>query len=139
MKTATLTGVQLEYAVALAEGYKFGAPKRLANVHTYLFPLSAPGWKTLGAVCLYSDGWGDNVPKFSTGPAGDAIIDREHITTKWMGDIHRLEPSWIAHMPYASGQLTRTGTDGATRRIAAMRAFVESRLGPEIDIHEVIK
>ncbi len=137
MKTATLTGAQLDYAVALAEGYKFGAPRRLPNVHVYLFPLSVPGWKTLGAVTFGSDGWSANVPKFCTGPAADDIIDRESITTRWMGDINRLE-KWIAHMPHEKGQFERIGV-GATRREAAMHAWVQHKLGDEIEIHEVIK
>lgn len=135
IQIANLNIVQLNYAVALAEGYKFGAPRRLPSVHAYLFPLSRPDWKTLGAVALYSDGWSDNVPWFCTGPAGDEIIDREKISVRWSESVNQ----WIAHMPYPPGADERTGVCGATRRIAAMRIRVQHKLGPEIEIHEAIK
>lgn len=131
---ATLTGVQLDYAVALAEGYKFGRPRRLPNAHFYLFPLSRPDWKTLGAVALHSDGWGENVPRFSTGPAGDEIIDRECIDT-----MHIRHKGWSARIDRRSTEQPPVTGRGNTRREAAMRCWAVFKLGEEIEMHEVIK
>lgn len=127
--------IQLDYAVALAEGFVFGEPRRLPNVHAYLFPLSRPGWKTLGAAGFFSDGWGESVPRFCTGPAGDLIIDREHIDT-----MHIRHKGWSARIDRRSVEQPPVTGRGVGRREAAMRAWVTHKLGTtEIEIHEVIK
>lgn len=119
MKTSELIDIGLDYAVALAEG----VPSSRIIISSY------------GS--LFGGGWGRYFP--STGTAGDDIIDRECITTRWMGDIDGFEPLWIAHMPYPAGKFERTGSGGPTRRIAAMRAYVTSKLGDDVEIPEGIQ
>jgi len=123
VKTNTLTGLALDYAVALAEG---------AN------PAMVAG---LGRPCAAMDhGHGFEVRQYSTnGPDGDYIIDREKISAVW-DDRHNI---WRARLPSrvrmrvagADRQVRcRVHTDGPTRRIAAMRAWVMFKLGDEVEI-----
>ena len=60
---------------------------------------------------------------------GGSIIEREKIQTGWDGD------QWIAKYEIGDG----TWQSGPTALIAAMRCFVKSKLGDEIDTPEAMK
>lgn len=132
MKTADLTGPALRYAVALAEGYKFGAPRRVEwqGLVEWHFPLSKPGWDRVGNAPFRPhacNAWG-NVPRFEDGLHADDIIDREKISTAFSGMTDR----WYAWVYIPRAEPVEIG--GATRREAAMRAWAIYNLDPEIDI-----
>lgn len=124
VKTNTLTGAALDYAVAVAEGCNVAVTQPLEVGHTY-----RPAYP---AIMLEGVGqhFRPRVPRYCTESAGDDIIDRERIGTEPLP--HRNEPAWQAFIhsssPYAYTVI------GPTRRIAAMRCYVASRLGNEIDI-----
>jgi hypothetical protein len=157
-KIAELSGAALDYAVALAEGYKFGAPRPLRFHGALLYPLARPGWSTLGSVILYREPsiyWGDNVPRFTTMHYGDEIIDREGITVIRCDDDYGVDeegfttgehiPSWAATMgQHSADEVFGSQGDnwgraftldvsnvvyGVTRREAAMRCWAISELG----------
>ena len=111
MKTRMLTGRALDYAVALAEGH---APiRKEASEHVW-FLFLIDGYTRTSA--LYVDG-----------PAGDLIIDRELIETSPYEYADRVV--WWAYLKDCN-----CGHEGATRREAAMRTYVASKLGDEVDI-----
>jgi hypothetical protein len=91
MKTSELSGAQLDWAVAKAEGY----PDEDISVD----------WN-------YSTNW----------EQGGPIIEREGIALYLYGDAE-----WNAHI----GNKESTGS---TPLVAAMRCYVASRLGNEIDL-----
>ncbi len=110
MKTIELTGRALDYAVALAEHGQ-------TDVEEFNF--------------FYGEGCNPDL-LYSSNKVGDDIIDREMISTQVYDASFKPDHMWGAYLP---GQIpyTRPAT-GPTRRIAAMRAWVMHKLGPEIDI-----
>ena len=103
MKTSELSGVQLDWAVAKAEGVTC-APYKSVVVDEGCNPL------------MYHDDWG------LAGP----IIQRERI---------RLDPRgvWVAGHDSSNDEYL-----GATPLIAAMRCYVASKLGEEVEIPKEI-
>jgi hypothetical protein len=71
-------------------------------------------------------------PCFSTDWAqGGPIIEREGIK---MGRIDSLNgPYWEAHMPYGTSD---DSAEGSTPLVAAMRCYVASKLGDEVEVPE---
>lgn len=122
MKTpvAKLTGRALDYAVALAEG---GTNLQYDTVATY--------WITInGKDLALSSGWAASMSFApSSSSVGDDIIDREMISTT-------VEHSgvWLAYMGFNLGDEKRCMVVGSTRREAAMRCYVASKLGAEVEI-----
>lgn len=119
MKTrvARLTGDLLDYAVALAEKYE-------PRCSWMLEQQGYDAWQQ------YEHAHGNPVPAYSTGSAGDTIIDREKIETRWCVTDGDGSGYWMAQ-----NILTDTyGYSGATRRIAAMRCYVASKFGAEIEL-----
>jgi hypothetical protein len=118
--TETLTGLALTYAVALAEG---GTGLSFDTVATW--------WITInGKDRALSSGWAQAFTPL-TGKDGDDIIDREKIDTDYdWGD-----KSWHAVIRLHDEYVEVWGT---TRREAAMRCFVASRLGDEVEIPEAL-
>ena len=88
------------------------------------------------AQCEYVDvryGFDDNCPEYSTNWAqGGAIIEREGIST-WVFD----DVTWKAENPFASG--VDQVFEGSTPLIAAMRCYVASVMGDEVDVPEELK
>ncbi len=114
MKTRDLKGRALDYAVALAEGFR---PFIHYGVTNHPMPV-------IGRGSFYPP-----IPMYVEGPAaGDAIIDRELIDT-W----HRKGTGWCASIK--SPGIGREW-HGTTRREAAMRAWVYHKLGDEVEIPE---
>lgn len=120
MKTpvATLTGDLLNYAVALAEKYEPRCSWMLAQQ-------GYTAWQQ------YEHAHGNPVPAYLTSSAGDDIIDREKISVSWTGKawlgatLVEPDPGYcrFGHKHYA-----------ATRREAAMRCYVASKFGDEIEL-----
>ncbi len=114
MRTADLTGAALDWAVAKCEGREntFGR-SRLKPYELYRGPSFSTDW-----------------------PQGGPIIERERIgvtpMTPTVGD-DRMQ-FWYANH---EGQLDFQ--DGPTPLIAAMRCYVASNLGDEVDIPEELK
>ncbi len=109
IQTAELTGAALDYAVALAEGLPCKA-----YIH--------------GTECwIYVSPSGHEVYSPSSGIEGDEIIDRWMIATQPTGIV-----AWGANLQDENGK--GFFGNGPTRRIAAMRCFVCSRLGKEVEI-----
>lgn len=115
MKTNELTGRALDWAVAKCEGateeWRSGAP--------FL-------WR--GVACIRIDGHDVNYRPSTDWMQGGPIIEREKIgvvtspddANVWIGSI--FEPDW---------KFNRTGP---TPLIAAMRCYVASKLGDEVEI-----
>ena len=111
MKTAELTGAALDWAVELASGTHW----------------SANGYFIYGGSCSASAQYTDKCASYSTDWAqGGPIIERAGICldAPAPGDIE-----WTA----MSG-LFRSMTFGPTLLIAAMRCYVASKLGDEVEI-----
>lgn len=113
IKTSELTGRALAYTVAQIEGHESRCP----------WLLEKEGWASWQS---YELAWGNPIPRYATNwEVGGPIIDREGIGTRpdtglnwWVADIKG--GVYIDH--------------GPTALIAAMRCFVASKLGDEVDI-----
>lgn len=114
MKTSELTGVFLDWAVTKAEGlsHDFEGPTSIWGCH----------------------GWG------TSWEMGGPIIQRECITTKigyWNVDFETLEiEAWCARTGKDEVEDNDVWQYGPTPLIAAMRCYVASQLGDEVDIPE---
>ena len=106
MKTSELQGAALDWAVAKCEGATETAPQKFY------------GWK--GALFGYSTNWAQGGP----------IIEREGINLE-------NNPSrchWIASTPAPEHRNGAVETVGLTPLIAALRCYVASKLGDEVEI-----
>lgn len=122
-RVADLEGAQLDWAVAVA-----------ANE-----PLSVDAWQAAtrpGTVPFVMIGLG-SVDKRVYYPSsswchGGPIIERERIDIEWWQDSNDLSVGWdaVVHMSVTQ----RVRLDGPTPLIAAMRAFVASKLGDEVEV-----
>jgi hypothetical protein len=112
IKTNELTGAALDWAVATADNYDEGWLRRQLtnpNPHTRSIP-------------AYSTDWAHGGP----------IIEREKYDLAWEGDRER----WVCFANDTDDDLNSIEAVGHTPLIAAMRCYVASKLGPEIDIPE---
>jgi hypothetical protein len=107
MKTSELTGAALDWAVAKCEG----APEYL---------LDKP-WRASELLEHYSTDWAQGGP----------IIEREGLQLRKRNDHYFPEPFW-----QAGRWIDITLTPGPTPLIAAMRCYVASKLGDDINIPE---
>lgn len=113
MKTSELTGATLDWAVAKCEGHESRCPWLLEKE-------GYTAWQS------YERAWGNPLPRYSTDWAqGGPIIEREKIAVWHRGD----EWPWRAQQSDTSHL-----KGGATPLIAAMRCYVASKLGDEIEI-----
>lgn len=110
MKTTELTGHALNWAVAKCEGVTFALWSG-AVVDEFCNPLT------------YHDDWAQGGP----------IIEREKIELKYLG--YDNPPYWGA-LKFAPSKYERKGATGPTPLIAAMRCYVASKLGDEVEIPE---
>jgi len=117
-KTNELTGPALDWAVAVADNL---LPKHISLNTDLTHPLVLDGIQSYGPSFIWSQG----------GP----IIEREGITTAPRKE-HGKRVAWVATLiePPAVCEC-----EGKTQLIAAMRCFVTSKLGDEIEIPEVLK
>ncbi len=120
MKTSKLQGAALDWAVAKCEGF------RVELNHQYTEDKKFDGWWQCGPyhwqpLCKYSTDWSQGGP----------IIEREEI------DIYCHESPksgcgwWVAEI---TG--TKAKARGNTPLVAAMRCYVASKLGDEVEIPE---
>jgi hypothetical protein len=125
IKISELTGAALDWAVAIAEGFR---PSQLyiskwsksspASIYTRTFDDDGnPEGYITGPDRLYSRKW----------EAGGPIIEREKIATRENGD----SDDW-----YACKRWDNHGKFGATPLIAAMRCYVASKMGDTIEVPE---
>ena len=110
MKTSELTGAPLDWAVAKCEGVQFSKCAGFAG----------PGdWRP---ATRYSADW------VQAGP----IIDREGIS------VQECDGVWSASVKMPDGSWPSWGY-GPTPLIAAMRCYVASKLGNDVDVPEELK
>ena len=115
MKTADLTGAALDWAVAKCEGFDYFNHQNLARITT-----SAHSWEP-------STNWAQGGP----------IIERERVGV-WPSD--SIEGMWAARPDYEVYPERLPPNYGPTPLIAAMRCYVASKLGDEVEIpHELTK
>ena len=120
IKTSELTGKQLDYAVAMAEGYT-----------PYTDGIS---WIIdVGGACTqlfkYSSKW----------VAGGPIIEREKIDVSFINSEYAARgEGWEAYCMTPDWKLQYNAV-GQTPLIAAMRAYVMARLGDEVEVPEELK
>ncbi len=114
IKTSELTGTALDWAVAKSQGYAGIALQERTNTEWY-----SP-----------STDWAQAGP----------IIDREGIKTAptvtrsaWMAQIRHTKSHPLVAHPVLAGW---TNANGLTLLIAAMRCYVVSKLGDEVDVPE---
>ena len=116
MKTAELTGPALDWAVAKFEG--------------------VTDWDSVDLVfrddefCWYepSSNWAQGGP----------LIEREHIEWQWLPSSSK-DHRYGARKPSLGGAKRTFCMDGPTVLIAAMRCYVASKLGDEVEIPEELK
>lgn len=117
VKVSDLTGAQLDWAVAVALGHtakiEWGGECRIID-------WNKPGTLVNGAWFEPHKDWQDGGP----------IIEREHGRIE-TGDLHTSEFRWTADMGHGT---SRYRSYGPTPLIAAMRAFVASKLGDEVEV-----
>lgn len=124
LKTNELTGATLDWAVAKCEGYEEGVYMRGPCIH-----IDITGKATGLTVPINREYvWFDPGANWSQ---GGPIIERESI------DVARFNtyPDWEAAMNETDSN-PFVSAIGSTPLIAAMRCFVASKLGDEIDVPE---
>ena len=122
IKTQDLTGAALDWAVAISKGI----PAEELHIQKWGARLPPSIYRR------YRDADGNLDASYTSGPdllfsrkweAGGPIIEREGIS------IYRMTSDWsAAYNPSGAAQ------DGPTPLIAAMRCYVASKLGDEIDV-----
>jgi hypothetical protein len=114
MKTSELTGAALDWAVAKCEG-------------------ATDEWHTdkpffwNGVPCVREAGHDVHYTPSTDWAQGGPIIEREKITLEWTGE------DWMAYIKHDDEFF------GVTPLISAMRCYVASKLGDEIEIPEELK
>ena len=122
MKTSELQGAALDWAVAKAEGNDQFAQY---TPHLRVYYQRTDGLASYTVTFCPSTDW----------TRGGPLIERECIDIMFEG------PEWYAYMRYeaADGYNRTLQYDGPTPLIAAMRCYVASKLGDEVEIPEELK
>jgi len=121
MKTSELTGAALDWAVAKCEG---GTGFWYDSIATY--------WITIdGKDRALSKGWAQSYQPSTDWKQGGPIIEREEISVNWANG------QWEAHTVTDDDNFDQIEY-GPTPLIAAMRCYVASKLGDDIEVPEVI-
>ena len=125
MKTSELTGAALDWAVAKAEGATF-------RMHTYAGikpgkPFPVVEWEDWVALVDYSPSTDWNL--------GGPIIERERLCARPLKNV------WGCWVTDHAGDIHALGVSayGPTPLIAAMRCYVASKLGDEVELPEELK
>lgn len=124
VKAAELTGIALDYAVALASG----ATAFQSDDIRWFFTLH-------GDMYALSSGWGSmSYHPSTTWAQGGPLLESEKISVE-------IKPHgyWMASHQYNYADEKRFLTLGDTPLMAAMRCFVASKLGEEVEIPEKLK
>ena len=119
MKTSELTGAALDWAVAKCEGNDQFAQY---TPHLRVYHQRTDSLSSYTVTFCPSTDW----------TRGGPLIERECIDIMFEG------PEWYAYIRYeaADGYNRTLQYDGPTPLIAAMRCFVASKLGEEVEIPE---
>ena len=117
MKTSELTGSALDWAVAKAKGNKYGS--------VTFDPYTKRVYQTLGLMQV-----GYDFRPSTNWKTGGPIIEREGISVK---NLYLLE-AWVAKPKPTIKVVKPVGTLGQTPLIAAMRCYVASKLGDEVEV-----
>lgn len=121
IKTSELTGAALDYAIALCKG---GVNFRFDTVATYWITINGKDW------ALSNKSWAQSFSPSTDWAQGGPIIERESIAVGDAGG-----GSWVAVKSWADGFFSAFVVyDGPTPLIAAMRCYVASKIGKEIDV-----
>ena len=136
IKTSELIGPALDYAVALCEGLdvESAAARKAAHIEDWMSLAVRPVKDVLGycdrfyASKYVKHGLLGDIPRYSSkwSQAG-TIIEREGIA---------IRPTWDGEV---AGWITMKGRfewTGPTPLVAAMRCYVASKIGDEVDIPE---
>ena len=122
IKTSELQGAALDWAVAKCLGWENGFPENLLGVRVKGFGRERIKWNP-------SEDW----------EQGGQIIEREKIKVApnlngtWHGQIRHTESHPLCDHPVLAGW---TNKHGPTPLIAAMRCYVASKMGDEVEIPE---
>ena len=123
IKTSELTGAALNWAVAMCEGWQWTTAIDNTGQHPWLVK---EGRDMNPKDYHPSTNWG----------SGGRIIEREGISVVRVSD-----SLWGASMHYQNDDDERTQTaeeHGTTPLIAAMRCYVASKMGDEVDVPEEV-
>lgn len=130
VETNKLSGVALDYAVAIAQG---ATNFRFDTVSTY--------WVTLhGEDRALSSGWSENQnwnPSTNWRQGGPIIDCLDMQFWKWGGD-PREEMQCAATPVKEDGGIRYTTYFGKSKLIAGLRAYVASTLGCEVEIPDIL-
>ena len=125
MKTSELTGVALDWAVAKCEG---GTGFWYDSIATY--------WITIdGKDRALSKGWAQSYQPSTNWAQGGPIIEREELSV--VREYYNSE-NWTAYMPSHVRDDSAAFGYGPTPLIAAMRCYVASKLGDEVEIPQAL-
>jgi hypothetical protein len=112
IKVSELTGAALDWAVAKCEGH---------DAHIYGGVVRTTMRSVFGPECHYSTDWAQGGP----------IIEREHISAFYV--------YWGEWEAFDDKTMPPSKHRGPTPLIAAMRCYVASKLGDEVEIPEELK
>jgi len=131
IKVSEATNIQLNYLVAVSMG---GVGFHYDTVATYWIKLD-------GKDRALSKGWAQSFTPTTDWAQGGPIIDSEKLC---VGFNHQADPEYCPINDPTTNCWARTTSGGylkygPTPLIAAMRCFVVSKLGEEVDIPEALK
>ena len=113
MKTSELSGAALDWAVAMAEGY---------------FDIDMASVRDGVVDVFYFESWSPS----TDWAQGGAIIEREKISLIWMEFTD--EQYWMASIDHPEREVK-----GNAPLVAAMRCYVASKLGDDVEIPEELQ
>lgn len=119
MKTAELTGAALNWVVAMCEGWKYTTARDSTGQYPWLIKV---GKDIDPKRYRPSTNWAQ----------GGAIIERECIEISCLHTTGYTPDTWTAQHPQ------RAWARGTTPLIAAMRCYVASKLGDEVEVPEEV-
>ena len=119
MKVSELTGVALDWAVAQCANY-------INNIRLDKFKQ----WQDLGRTQVKDDDYTYWHPS-TDWEQGGPIIEREKIELKYLG--YDNPPYWGA-LKFSPSKYERKAATGPTPLMAAMRCYVASKLGDDIEV-----
>jgi hypothetical protein len=118
IKTSELSGAALDWAVAAAEG------DESVDTNGHSFVPDCEQWSIILK----------HLPKYSTWKQGGPIIEREKIEIYYSPDVNcgtrKVSPRWYGFIN------DRRALSGKTPLEAAMRCYVASKLGDEVEVPE---
>ena len=122
IKTREATELQLDWLVAKCEGHESRCPWLLEKE-------GYAAWQS------YENAWGNPLPNYSTNWAqGGPIIDREGISL-----IRQTPDRWVSEYSNGCDRFDHARSHGPTPLIAAMRCYVASKMGEEVEVPDELQ